>query len=164
MDRLRNVSARCRGIRVALALFVWPGAVAMASEPSAKDFIAGIYALHIGPSEGFGLDTKADYFRFFEPRLAWLMYRDDRKTWLHNKQAAKLYNYDPFVDAKTWSFSSVAVEVTPAGPRRAVATATFDEAGAAKTIKYDLVHLRAGWRIRDIHAPSGDLRARFVVT
>ena len=42
--------------------------------------------------------------------------------------------------------------------RRAVAAVTLDDAGGAKTIRLDLVKLRPGWRVGDIHAPSGDLR------
>jgi hypothetical protein len=45
-------------------------------------------------------------------------------------------------------------------PRTAVATMTFENAGMPTMVKLDLVMLRIGWRIRDVHAGSGDLRAR----
>jgi hypothetical protein len=48
-------------------------------------------------------------------------------------------------------------------PRRAVATVTFENAGTPTMVKLDLVKLPISWRIRDIHAGSGDLRARFEV-
>jgi hypothetical protein len=44
-------------------------------------------------------------------------------------------------------------------PRRAVATVTFENAGTPTMVKLDLVMLRIGWHIRDVHAGSRDLRA-----
>ena len=128
---------------------------------SAHDFVAAIYAEHIGPNEGFVLDTDADFRRYFEPALAERMIRAALEAW--DKRDRAWLDYDVFVDARVWSFTAAHVAIMPHGPRRAVATVTFAEEGKRKTIRLDLVRLRAGWRIRDIHAPSGDLRTRLMV-
>jgi hypothetical protein len=65
-----------------------------------------------------------------------------------------------FVDADSWSLARVNVAVASIARRRAVATVTFENAGVPTTVRLDLVRLRIGWRVRDIHARSGDLRAR----
>jgi hypothetical protein len=44
-------------------------------------------------------------------------------------------------------------------PARGVATVTLENAGVPLLIRLDLVRLAVGWRIRDTHVPSGDLRA-----
>jgi hypothetical protein len=51
------------------------------------------------------------------------------------------------------------VLVAPVTSRRAIATVTFDNAGTSTMVTLDLAELRIGWRIRDIHARNGDLRA-----
>jgi hypothetical protein len=51
------------------------------------------------------------------------------------------------------------VLVAPVTSRRAIATMTFDHAGTPAMVTLDRVKLQIGWRIRDIHARSGDLRA-----
>jgi hypothetical protein len=131
---------------------------AVAREPGAHAFVVQIYADHIGPNEGFALDTDRDFRRYFEPALAERMIRDAHDAW--NKRDRARLDYDVFVDASSWSFKTVRVAIAPHGPRRAVAAVTFDEAGARRTIRLDLVRLRVGWRISDIRAPRGDLRAR----
>ncbi len=123
----------------------------------AHDFVAAIYAAHIGPNEGFALDGDDDFRRYFEPALADGMIRDAHDAAARHDRARP--GYDVFVDADRWSLKSVRVAIAPHGPRRALATVTFHDAGRPKTIRLDLVRLPAGWRIRDIHAPSGDLRA-----
>jgi len=150
---VRNLAAGA----LALGLAATGGA---AREPSAHDFVASIYAAHIGPNEGFALDADGDFRRYFEPALAACMIRAAHDARDERDRARR--GHDAFVDASSWSFKAVRVAISPLGVRRAVATVTFDEAGAAKTIRLDLVRLRIGWRITDIHAPSGDLRARLM--
>jgi hypothetical protein len=152
--RLRNVAM---GLLVA-GLAARDGA---ARASSAHDFVAAIYAAHGGPNEGFALDTDADFRRYFEPALAGRMIRAAHAA--AEKHDRAWLDHDVFVDAKAWSFTGAYVAIVSHGPHRAVATVTFDEAGKRKTIRLDLVRLRVGWRIRDIHAPSGDLRRRLMV-
>jgi hypothetical protein len=128
---------------------------------SAHDFVAAIYAAHIGPNEGFALDADADFRRYFEPVLAELMIRAAHEA--SDKRERAWLASDVFVDAKAWSFTAAHVAIVSRGPGRAVATVTFAEDGKRKTIRLDLVRLRIGWRIRDTHAPSGDLRKGLMV-
>jgi hypothetical protein len=136
-----------------LGLLSASSAPGMAREQSARAFVEHIYALHIGPNEGFGLDSDADYRRWFEPALAAGMIRDARDAW--DKRDRARLNHDVFVDSDSWLLTRVNVAVAPVTPRRAIATVTFDNAGVPTMVTLDLVRLRIGWRIRDIHARKG---------
>lgn len=127
---------------------------------SAHDFVDAIYAAHAGPREGFALDANDDFRRYFEPALAARMIRAAHQAADRHDHA--WLDHDVFVDATTWSFATAHVAVAPRGPQRAIATVTFDQGGKPRTIRLDLIRLRSGWRIRDIHAPSGDLRQRLM--
>jgi hypothetical protein len=144
---------------LALGLLSSSSAPGMARQQSARAFVEHIYALHVGPNEGFGLDSDADYRRWFAPAFAGRMIRDAHDAW--DKRDRARLNHDVSVDGDSWLLARVNVAVVPVTQRRAVATVTFDNAGVPTMVTLDLVRLRIGWRIRDIHAKSGDLRARF---
>jgi hypothetical protein len=131
------------------ALIAGPAACAGAARgASAHDFVAAIYAEHVGANEGFALDAAADFRRYFEPALAERMIRAAHRA--SDKRDRAWLDYDVFVDAKRWSFTAAHVAIARRGLRRAIAIVTFAEDGRRKTICLDLVRLRAGWRISDI--------------
>lgn len=101
-----------------------PGAT---REQSARPFVERIYALHVGPNQGFGLDSDADYRRWFVPALAARMIRDAHDAW-DRRDRARL-NHNVFVDGDSWLLTRVNVAVAPVTPRREVAAVRFENAG-----------------------------------
>lgn len=124
--------------------------------PSAEAFLRDLYAPYLA-----GANRGRDYWdleRYFTPDLARLMDAEARDAQSRNE--VPRLNGDPFVDAQEWDITNFAVSVKTEGPS-ATATVTFDNYGKAKRITLDLVLTPAGWRISDIQAPSGSLRALY---
>jgi hypothetical protein len=69
-------------------------------------------------------------------------------------------NGDPFVDAQDWEISKLSIDVTGSGDT-ATARVSFQNFGEAKRVLLELVKTPAGWRIADIKAPSGSLKALY---
>ena len=69
-------------------------------------------------------------------------------------------NGDPFVDAQDWEISNLAVSARTDGAT-ATGQVTFVNAGTPVRLTLALVLTPAGWRISDIRAPSGSLRALY---
>jgi hypothetical protein len=147
-----------RWLLAAFVLFPLSGA-AVAAEQSAHDFVAGIYATYEGKdSKGVALDTRAKIARYFTPSLTKLM-DDDRRAAAKRHEVGAL-DGDPFVDAQDWEVSDVAVDVKEDG-NKAVATVKFKIFKEDRTVVLDLLKLKQGWRIDEIHMPTGSLRAVF---
>jgi hypothetical protein len=96
--------------------------------------------------------------RFFVADLARII-EDDMRDAKRRSEVPKL-DGDPFLDAQDWEIKNLRIAVTPDGSK-AVGRVTFDNAGTATEIVLDLQQTPAGWRISEIKAPSGSLRALF---
>ena len=70
-------------------------------------------------------------------------------------------NGDPFIDAQDWEIANVSVSAWVTGPSTAMGVASFTNFGKPVRVTLELVSTPAGWRIVDIKAPSGSLRALF---
>jgi hypothetical protein len=134
-------------LAVGLALLAQSGAAL--ADPAAQAFLEKIYAAYKGKkSKGIPLDSEAMLRRYFEPSLVALIIKDE-------KEAAKRGDIpeldgDPFLDAQDWEIGPVTVTVTDTAPDRASGTAKFENFKTPKTVTYDLVKLKQGWRIADI--------------
>lgn len=129
-----------------------------AGEPSARAFVASVYAPYIDRhSEGAGLDSPDSYYRTFEPGLAALLIK---KSDAEIKQRVAGSSHDILVDADTWTIEGLKIVVILTGPRTATAFVAFTNIGEKTTLKLELMKLGIGWRIADIVSKSGDLRAR----
>jgi hypothetical protein len=138
------------------------GLPALAAAPSARVFLAGIYAAYLGPSSasrGVAIDTRARIGRYFAPDLAALI-ADDADAAARNGDEGEL-DGDPFIDGQDWTITDLAIAVRPAGPRRAVGVVTFRNFGKPTSVTLDLVLLPPGWRITDIHWAEGTLRGLY---
>ena len=132
----------------------------IAAEPTAQDFLAGIYASYKGKnSKGISLATTAQINRYFTPALARLI-DADAKTAAKRSEVGALGG-DPFIDAQDWDIDALAIEVKDSVPDKATGTVKFKNFGKDVTITHDLVKLKQGWRIDEIRMPSGSLRALF---
>lgn len=72
-------------------------------------------------------------------------------------------NGDPFIDAQDWEIANVVVNAWVTGPSTAMGVATFTNFGKPVRVTLELFSTPAGWRIAEIKAPSGSLRALFKV-
>ena len=129
---------------------------AYAQTPSAEAFLRDLYAPYLtGANQG---QNYWDLGRYFAPDLARLM-NDEARDARRRNEVPRL-DGDPFVDAQEWDVKNFTLSVKTDGSS-ATAVVTFDNYGKAKRITLDLVLTPAGWRISDIGAPSGSLRALY---
>lgn len=131
-----------------------------AAETTARAFVAAIYDAYKGKTaKGIRLDSDAAVRRYFEPSLAALIL-EDRAAAAKSGDVPSL-DGDPFVDAQDFEITALAIAIKDGGPDAAVATVTFKNSGKPTRVVLDLVRLPEGWRIHEVHAPSGDLRTLF---
>jgi hypothetical protein len=129
---------------------------AFAQAPTAQAFVESLYRPYLDKSfQGQPYDQTA---RFFAPALAQAMDRDFREAKRRNE--APILNGDPFVDAQDWEIAKLAIDVATSGDT-ATARVSFQNSGVAKRIILELVRTPAGWRIAEIKAPSGSLKALY---
>ncbi len=138
------------------ALCVIPALAHGQPPPSAEAFLRDLYAPYLtGANKG---QNYGDLERFFAPDLARLMDAEARDAQRRNE--VPRLNGDPFVDGQEWDVKNFTLTVRTDGPI-ATAIVAFDNYGKAKRITFELVLTPAGWRISDINAPSGSLRALY---
>ena len=144
------ITRRCftAALTFAILASVAPSGAARA-DAAAKAFLEKIYATYKGKnSNGLRLDSAAELRRYFEPTLAALMIKDMNEAARHHDVGA--LESDPFVDGQDWEIGPVTITVTDTASDRATATAKFENLKTPKTVVYDLVKLKQGWRIADI--------------
>ena len=79
------------------------------------------------------------------------------------RSEAPMLNGDPFIDAQEAEIANVAVNAWVTGPTTAMGVATFTNFGKPVRVTLELVSTPAGWRITEIKAPSGSLRAMYKI-
>jgi hypothetical protein len=133
---------------------------AFAAEPSAQNFLNGIYAAYKGKnSKGIALDNHAAYARYFTPELAKLI-EDDAAAAAKAGDVSSLEG-DPFIDAQDWQINSFTIAVKDTGPDKALGTVTFKNLKENMAVELDLLKLKDGWRIDEIRTKTGSLRDLF---
>jgi hypothetical protein len=137
---------------LALLLFTAPAF----AEQSAEAFLHSIYDQYNG-TDGPPLDEAAMQ-AYFTPETAALI-KADSDAAAKKGEVPKL-NGDPFIDAQDWKIEQIKI-VAEEKPDTAVGTVTFLNFGQPFEIKLDLAKTPNGWRIAEIHAPSGTLRELF---
>jgi hypothetical protein len=125
-------------------------------QATAQSFVENIYRPYL--KAGFPGQPYDDAARFFVPALAQAMDRDNREAKRRNE--VPTLNGDPFVDAQDWEISKLSIDVTGSGDT-ATARVSFQNFGEARRVLLELVKTPAGWRIADIKAPSGSLKALY---
>ena len=116
-------------------------------DASALAFINAIYETYEKPdSDGVSIDDVMKLRRYFEPRLAAAMNKDQESA---HGEVGKL-DFDPFIDAQDWDFKHVDVTLKDTAPGKVTATVTFTNLKQPTTIVLDLVKTKNDWRIYDI--------------
>jgi hypothetical protein len=126
---------------------------ACAGDVSATAFITAIYDSYKGKeAKGMPLDSERTIRRYFEPKLATLMARDQKVAAQRNEVGA--LDFDPFLDAQDWDVATFDILVSDAVAGKAQATVKFVNSGRAMTVVLDLVRVRNevrnAWRVHDI--------------
>src|SRR5262249_36444602 len=127
-------------------------APAGAADPTAREFLNGIYAAYKGNSDrvrGIPLTDEATIRRYFEPQLAGLIIKD--MDGAKKRKEVPVLDGDPFVDSQEWDIDAFTINVRETGGSKAVGTVEFKNFGGPVTIEIDLVKLKTGWRIADIN-------------
>jgi hypothetical protein len=124
-------------------------APARAGDASATAFITAIYDSYRGKdAKGIPLDSERAIRRYFEPKLATLMARDQKAAARRNEVGS--LDFDPFLDAQDWDVTTFDIVVSDAAAGKAQATVKFVNQGQAVTVMLDLVEAKNAWRIYDI--------------
>ena len=131
------------------------GTEAMA-QATAQAFVESLYRPYL--NAGFQGQPYGDTARFFVPALAQAIDRDNREARRRNE--VPTLNGDPFVDAQDWEISKLSIDVTASGDA-ATARVSFQNFAEARRVVLERVKTPAGWRIADIKAPSGSLKALY---
>lgn len=129
---------------------------AAAQAATAQAFVENLYKPYL--DKAFKGQPYEDASRFFAPALAQAMERDYREA--KRRKEVPTLNGDPFVDAQDWEISKLAIDVATNGDA-ATARVSFHNFGDATRLVLELVRTPAGWRIAEIKAPSGSLKALY---
>lgn len=157
--RFMNRALAMQAVLVAASAMAFTATAEIASPQS---FVDGIYKHYLGKeSKGLSLSDSAAIRRYFAPPLSDAMMKDFAAA--HKAGEVPMLNGDPFIDAQDWDIANVKTAVKSTGASTAVATVTFTIFMKPRTLTLDLVNTKAGWRIADIHGPSGSLRALYKV-
>jgi hypothetical protein len=125
------------------------GMPALAAGASALEFVTDIYNGYKGKdSPGRPLDGEPAIRRYFEPSLATLVIKDQKRA--AKRGEVGTLDFDPFVNAQDWQISAFDIAVTDTAPGKAVATVKFSNQDKPTTVSLDLVTIKNEWRIRDI--------------
>jgi hypothetical protein len=124
-------------------------APACAADASATAFITAIYNSYKGKdAKGTALDSERTIRRYFEPKLAALMAKDQKTAARRNEVG--LLDFDPFLDAQDWEVAAFDIAVGNAAAGKAQAVVKFVNQGEPMTVTLDLVQANNAWRIYDI--------------
>jgi hypothetical protein len=149
-EALVAVLLLCAGIVVAAT-----AAVAQGASPQA--FLEHIYkSYRNGNAKGIDIGRPDTIRRYFAPPLAKAILKDQAEA--RKRNDVSRLNGDPFIDAQDWEIADLKIEVASASRRNATGVVTFMNAKEPRTVTLDLVRTGAGWRIAEIHAPSGSLK------
>jgi len=145
-----------RLLMAAAAAATLGGRHAIAQAVTAQAFVENIYRPYL--NKAFQGQPYEQTARFFAPALAQAIDRDHREAKRRNEPPT--LNGDPFVDAQDWEITKLAIDATTNGDT-ALARVSFQNFGEVRRVVLELVRTRAGWRIAEIKAPSGSLKALY---
>ena len=138
-------------VAAALVLGLTAGpALAADSLDGAQAFVEGLYRAY----QGHENDTRGpDYLgrdrnRTFAPALAALIARDAANA----KGEVGTLDGDPICNCQDYAISKVQVTITNGPGNTAAANVSFTNLREPQVVRLDLVKLKAGWRVADVHA------------
>jgi hypothetical protein len=125
-----------------------------------KAFVDSIYNTYLAKnSKGVPIDSESAIRRYFAPPLADAIVKDMAEAQRANE--VPMLDGDPFIDAQDWEIANLRTVVKTTGADTALATVNFTNFHKPRTVMLDLIRTGDGWRVADIRAPSGSLRALY---
>jgi hypothetical protein len=120
-----------------------------ADDAAALAFVKAIYEPYTKQgTDGTSIDSGKKLRRYFEPKLAEVMTKDQEDAARHHDVGD--LDFDPFIDAQDWEFKKFDVALKDTAPGKITATVTFNNLKKDTTIVLDLVKIKNDWRIYDI--------------
>jgi hypothetical protein len=145
----------------ALVLALASGALAAQAE-SPRTFLSDIYTHYTDEAAPVLAWNSEDAAALFEPGLAAAIARDSDLAGQRG-EVSPILDYDPFVQGQDYEIKGLTVSVEEAAPRTATVLVKFRNREKPVAIRYDLVRLEDGWRIRDMRWGGTSLRALYRV-
>jgi hypothetical protein len=134
---------------VIAAVLAAVAAPARAADSGAKGFVETIYNAYKGKNaKGVSLASDAAVRRYFEPKLAAIIIKDQKEAARHGD--VPTLDGDPFINAQDWEIKAVDIAMHDETGDKAGATVSFRNLDVMTTVELDLVRLRDGWRIAEI--------------
>jgi hypothetical protein len=143
-------------------VFALAGGALAAHAESPRTFLADIYTHYTDEAAPVLAWNSEDAPALFEPRLAAAIARDSDLAGQRG-EASPILDYDPFVQGQDYEIRGLTISVEETAPRTATVLVKFRNAGKPVAIRYDLVQLADGWRIRDMRWGKTSLRALYRV-
>jgi hypothetical protein len=129
-----------------------------AQAESPRTFLADIYTHYTDAEAPVLAWNGEDAPALFEPRLAAAIIADSDQAAQRGEVSAVL-DYDPFVQGQDYEIRGLTISIEEAAANAATALVMLRNSGKPVTIRYDLVRLADGWRIRDMRWGKTSLRA-----
>lgn len=126
------------------------------AQTSPQAFLEAIYQPYL--AHDFKGQSYTQVNRFFAPDLARAIEHDVRDA--QRRMEVPALDGDPFIDAQDWDISKLSISAQVDGTK-AIALVGFENQGKPVRLTLDLIQTPVGWRIADIAAPSGSLRALY---
>jgi hypothetical protein len=127
-----------------------------AAQATPQAFLEEIYKPYL--AHDFKGQSYTQVNRFFAPDLARAIERDVREA--QRRMEVPALDGDPFIDAQDWDITKLSISAKVEGTK-ATAFVGFENLGKPVRLTVDLIQTPVGWRIADIEAPSGSLRALY---
>ena len=126
------------------------------AQTTPQAFLEAIYQPYL--AHDFKGQSYTQVNRFFAPDLARAIERDVRDA--QRRMEVPALDGDPFIDAQDWEISKLSISAKVDGAK-ATALVGFENLGKPVSLTLDLIQTPVGWRIANIEAPSGSLRALY---
>jgi hypothetical protein len=126
------------------------------AQTTPQAFLEAIYRPYL--AHDFKGQSYTQVNRFFAPDLARAIEHDVRDA--QRRMEVPALDGDPFIDAQDWEISKLSISAKVDGTK-ATALVGFENLGKPVSLTLDLIQTPVGWRIANIEAPSGSLRALY---
>ncbi len=145
-----------RRLLFALLLF-FTATPAFAGEQTPLAFVQWIYSHYQGGDhgqQGVFLDKPSEVRRYFAAPLADRIIADDAAAARRDEVPA--LDSDPFIDAQDWEITGIAIHIDSQDARAAHATVCFENFKKPQTVRLELMHTPAGWRVSEVIWPGDE--------
>ena len=131
-----------------------------AQAESPRTFLADIYTHYTDAEAPVLAWNGEDAPALFEPRLAHAIVADSDQA-AQGGEVSAVLDYDPFVQGQDYEIRGLTISMEETTSRTATVLVTFRNTGKPVAIRFELVRVEEGWRVRDMRWGKTSLRALF---